>query len=384
MKAHVLLRRAALCALPIGAVVVTVAVATAGGRGHAYGPAPASIESYAPAAYDARKILPSAEVDSERGTVTLPLHRGRMIDGRPVWYVLTDASDASVASRLGLIHAPKLADTPPNAARRGRLIDSRGTLVFDRGTVDFSPERRVVAGAAPNPFPPTVAQAGSVGDADYSPLVRVRNRRGLVLNATVVAFDVGAAEIEFPRGGVDHDEVIDRAVAISPAAGTVTLTLSIGTSSAHPVLFVSLDSNAELLSALEATTVAPALGNLPVGRDDAADSAVATNYIVANGPTGAGNPQRQGLDSALGDAGAQVLDIFDGAPGVLNGELYSPMWDLWVSQWTDDAIAKGYRARVESELELVGRARQGWIKRLGGGEIGPSGLISNCPLVMSF
>jgi hypothetical protein len=42
-----------------------------------------------------------------------------------------------------------------------------------------------------------------------------------------------------------------------------------------------------------------------------------------------------------------------------------------------------YRARVESEseleLELVGRARQGWIKGLGGGEIGPSGLISTAP-----
>ena len=43
-----------------------------------------------------------------------------------------------------------------------------------------------------------------------------------------------------------------------------------------------------------------------------------------------------------------------------------------------------YRARVDSELELLGLARKGWIVGLGGGPVGASGLISNCPLVMSF
>lgn len=58
-------------------------------------------------------------------------------------------------------------------------------------------------GPGAHAFPPAVAEPGSVGDAHYSPLVRVTNRRGLVLNATVVAFDVDADEIEFPAGAVD-------------------------------------------------------------------------------------------------------------------------------------------------------------------------------------
>ena len=360
-----------------------VVPATAAAQQHSYRPAPPAVAPYAPHAYPGKAILPGARVDTTASTVTLPLHRGRMADGRVVWHVLTDASDARFAAKHRLNHSPKLANTPAAAARTARLT-SDGTLVFDQGAVDFSPQRRVVAGPGAHAFPPAVAEPGSVGDARYSPLVRVKNRRGLVLNATVVAFDVAAREIEFPRGRIDYRKVIDRAVAISPAAGTVTLSLNLGMSSGRPILFISLDSNSPLVSALEATTVAPALSKLPVGRDDSPDSAVSANYLIANGPTGATNPQRQGLDSALSDAGAQVLDVFDGAPGVLNGELYSPMWDLYVNEWTPAAIAAGHRARIESELELLGRAQEGWITGLGGGPVGPSGLISNCPLVMRF
>jgi hypothetical protein len=368
--------------LPILAASV-VAVPAASAQQHSYRPAPPAVAPYAPVAYPGQAILPGARVDTTAGTVKLPLHRGRMADGRVVWHVITDASDAKVARKLRLNHSPKLANTPAAAARTARMA-SDGTLVFDQGAVDFAPERRVVPGSGAEAFPPAVAEPGSVGDARYSPLVRVKNRGGVVLNATVVAFDVSAREIEFPSGGVDHAKVIDRAVAISAAARTVTFGLSLGMASAHPILFVSLDSSSPLVSALEATTVAPALAQLPVGRDDAPDSAVSANYLITNGPTGASNPQRQGLDSALSDAGAQVLDVFDGAPGVLNGELYSPMWDLYVSAWTPAAIAAGHRARIESELELLGRAHEGWITGLGGGPVGPSGLISNCPLIMRF
>jgi hypothetical protein len=58
--------------------------------------------------------------------------------------------------------------------------------------------------------------------------------------------------------------------------------------------------------------------------------------------------------------------------------------DLYVSEWTPAAVAADCRARIESEPELVGLARKGWITALGSGPIGASGLISNCPLVMSF
>lgn len=384
-------RIAALAVLAL-AVVLTTTVSAAPAAPAADAPGtdpdalfvatPPVVADYFPVGYEMRQILPSARIDADAGTVTLPLHRGRMRDGRTVWYVVTDASDRATARRMGVNWSPKLANAPDSAVRTAR--QRGGRLVFDAGTVDFSPERNVVPGDAPNFFPPSQAQPGSVGDAAYSPLVRVTNQQDVVLNATVVAFDADADDLKLADGGVNYDMVIDRAVAISPKAGTVTLTMNVGTTSDRPILFISLDSNSEVVSALEATTYARRLKDLPVGRNDADDSAVSANYIIANGPTGADNPQRQGLNSALGDPGAQVLDIFDGAPGVLNGRLYSPMWDLYVAVWTDDAIANGHRARIGSELEVVRLARSGWLTAPDGGDVGPSKLISNCPLIAHF
>ena len=369
----------------LGAVVVaTIAVAAAQEPSNPTAslaqPAPPAVADYFPVAYQTETILASAVIDTDASTVTLPLHRGEMRNGRTVWYVMTDTSDLATARRLGLNWSPKLANAPSQAMRTATM-NPDGSLIFDKGTVDFTPERVVVPGASPDFFPPAEAEAGSVGDRYYSPLVSVTNANGTVFNASMIAFDVDADEIEFPDGDVDYDKVIDRAVAISPKDGTVTLAMSVGTATARPVLFISLDSNDNIVSALEATTYAPALANLPVGRNDAPDSAVAANYIIANGPTGADNPQRQGLNSALSDPGAQVVDIFDGAPNLINGEAYSPMWDLYVAEWTQDAIDQGYRAAIHSELEIIGLAQRGWLTGPGGAPFGPSGLISNCPLL---
>lgn len=194
----------------------------------------------------------------------------------------------------------------------------------------------------------------------------------------------GAEAIEFPDGNIDYSKVIDRAVAISPARGTVSFSLNLGTSGGRPVLFISLDSNAPLLSALEATTYAPGLEEIPVGRDDRPDSAVSNNYIITYGPTGAGNPQRQGVNSALGDPNSQVFDIFDGAPGVLNDRLYSPMWDLYLAQWTPEALASGYASAIYSELQFWGLVERGWLTGPNGQAVMASGLISNCPLIIHY
>ena len=93
-------------------------------------------------------------------------------DGRAVWYVLTDVSDEGLARELGLNYSPKLRNVSGKAVRNATL-GTDGLLTFDRGTVDFTPERKVVPGNAPNFFPPLEAQAGSRGDAYYTPVVRV-------------------------------------------------------------------------------------------------------------------------------------------------------------------------------------------------------------------
>lgn len=58
--------------------------------------------------------------------------------------------------------------------------------------VQSSPKRTIVAGPAPNYFPPKVATPGSVGDKDYSPLVRIQNAGNVIYNAPIVAAAVDA------------------------------------------------------------------------------------------------------------------------------------------------------------------------------------------------
>lgn len=338
---------------------------------------PASGPHYA-YGYEGTQILKAATIDLAQRQVTMPLYQGALADGRTVWYVLTDVSDEGVAREAGLIYSPKLANAGGRAVRTA-TVRPDGTFVFDRGAVDFAPERLLVPGDAPDYFPATQSQPGSIGDESYTPLVRVGS---LVYNAATVAFDIGASEIEFPDGNIDYTKVIDRAVAISPERGTVTFAMNLGTVAGRPILFIALAANHDFVATAEATTLTPALSDLSFGANDGATSSVAVNYIMVNGPTGDGNPQIQGLNSALSDPTGQVLDIFDSAPGIVDG--YSPMWDLYLGWWTQEAIDNGYRARVHSDLEWLTLVQQGWITGQDGGPMGTSGIVSNCPVIMSW
>jgi hypothetical protein len=80
---------------------------------------------------------------------------------------------------------------------------------------------------------------------------------------------------------------------------TVTLQLVPGFSFARPVMYIRVDASDSVAAVLEQATYAPALTNIKVGFDGGAFSAVERLFAVVNGPTGADNPQRQGLNSLL-------------------------------------------------------------------------------------
>ena len=134
-------------------------------------------------------------------------------------------------------------------------------------------------------------------------------------------------------------------------------------------------------AALEGATYAPGLEDVPVGRDDSAFSAVERIFLFTNGPTGTDNPQRQGLDSALSD-GRGPLNVLGGIPTVATD--YSPLWDLNVGEWTQEAIDLGYRSRLTEEFAILGFVQRGWITGPGGAAYGSSGFIVNCPIVFRF
>ncbi|MCI0526781.1 MAG: hypothetical protein L0Y56_04915, partial [Nitrospira sp.] len=238
-----------------------------------------------------------------------------------------------------------------------------------------------VPGDSPHAFPPKVAEPGSIGDANYTPLVRITNAGGFIYNAPVVAFGVEANQLSFPNGKLDYKLVHDKVVKIDPKEMTVTIALTPSFSFARPVLYLSTDANDAGVAALEAATLAPSLKDITVGRDDSAFSAVERIFVFANGPTGKDNPQRQGLNSAILD-GRSPLNILGGIPTIATD--YSPLWDVNLGVWTEEAIQKGYRSRLIEEFQILGFVERGWITGPGGAKYGSTGLIVNCPIVFRF
>ncbi len=334
------------------------------------------------------QLLTAGRLDQRAGTLTLPLYRGRVrSSNRTVWYILTDTTDKGNAEALGLNYAPKLiwAAVSARAARTATLLPN-GTLEFESGTVDFTPERRVMPGPASAPFPPTMAVPGGVGDATYSPLIRIVNAGGHIYNAPIVA--VG----DDPRALVDaagrpnyqmvHDNVMSLQInAANPFASTVVMRLTPGFSFAKPVLYLSTDASAELPAALEGAVLAPGLRDIQTGGDDGAFSAVERLFLTINGPTGCDNPQRQGMVSALVD-GRSPLNVLGGIPTVATD--YSPLWDVNVGEWTAAAVARGFRSRVIEEFQILALVEGGFITGPGGDRYGSAGFIVNCPIVFRF
>ncbi len=345
-----------------------------------FGPAPSQVQKELIGPY---QLLKSGTIDTDAGTIQMPLYHGQMTDGRTVWYILTDTTDAGNAAALGLNLSNKLAYAGVGKGARTATLEKDTTLTFDSGTVDFSPELKLVPGDAPNAFPPKEAQPGSVGDADYSPLVRVQNAADAIYNAPMVAFDVSADQLDaFCDGQVDHSLVHDKVVAICPSDGTVTLLLTPGFSFARPVLYLSTESSDPTVAALESATLAPGLGDITTGHDDSAFSAVERIFVTINGPMGKGNPQRQGLDSALMGEGRGPLNVLGGIPTIATD--YSPLWDVNPLQWTQEAIDKGYRSRVTEEFQILGLVEQGWVTGPGGNSFGSIGVVVNCPIAWRF
>ena len=296
-------------------------------------------------------FVPSATVAGHN--VTLPLHEGRGPDGSPTWFVVIEASNSNAAKTWKVGTVNKLANVA-DGAQAARLVN--GVLTFE-GTVDFSPVHRVVGSATG--FPPLAAEPGSIGDAKYSPLVRLPD--GTVLNAPQVANASG-----------EHDKV----VSIDKAAHRVTLALTDGFARDGAVVYLSTDASVPDVAALEGSTYAPRLQHAPRAGDDSTDSARASLAAFLNGPTGANNPQRQGVNSALLGEGAP-LNVLAWTPS--QGR-YSPLWDVHLSVWSNPAQAR----RVVRFADVEDLARSGAITGVGGSKWGANDVVVNCPIIAAL
>jgi len=325
------------------------------------------------------QLLDSGQLDAIHGTITIPLYLGYMKGTRKkVWYILSDVDDPGVAAELGLNFSAKMTFMSPGA--RTANFDDNGDLIFDKGTVDFSPDRDVVPGPPGAEFPPVSYQPGEIGDADYSPYVRVVNAANVIYNASIVSFGANPGEINFPKGGVDYSKVHDEVVAIDPYNMTVTLNLINGFSFGRPVWYISMDSSIPLAASIEHNTFAPLMQKLHLGDDDSFSSPIERIFIATNGAEegGCSNPLRQGLSADLAD-GHRPNNTLGGIPTLALD--YSPAWDANLYEWTTEAISLGYRGQLREEFNILTFVQDGLLTGPGGKPFGSAGFSINCPIV---
>jgi hypothetical protein len=317
----------------------------------------------------ANVVLPSAKsVDLDANTVTLPLHKGTA-KGGTVWYIITDASDAAAASKFGLLHSPLLANAGPAIATASGTI----THLSYPGTVDFSPTRIVTTDASGNP---TAAKAGSVGDAAYSPLVRIGSG-STVYNAPIVASG------EAPHDIANHTDVLDRVVAIdvaNPDAATVTLVLARGFTNGQPIAYISTDASVEAPAAIERSTYAPKLGSASAGTIpidvffNGANQGIP--FAALHGKLG---EDADAANAAQIGSPLNVQATFpapNGAPSA-----YSPLWSVYAATWTKDASAAGKVNVLRSQVRVQDAADAKLITAPDGKPFGAAGIIVNCPVI---
>lgn len=312
-------------------------------------------------------IETATDLDLSAGTVSMPLLEGKAPDGSTSWYVLTESSDEDDAERRGINPAPKLANALGTAAVQQATRRMDGVVRFT-GTPDFSPER-VLVPSSPNGFPPAEAKPGAVGDAAYTPLITFGD--GIVYNASQVMNETGA-----------HDSLL----SFDLASRRVVMDGFFGFYDGKEIFYLKLDASMAELAAIEASTFAPNLNAAPgIGSDDPDTSAREAIIPAVNGPRGVGNPERQGLESALLGEG-DPLNIIQEEPG---DEDYSPVWDVTPFVWTQAAIDAGRQERLESAGEVRNQFQRGNIVSAPGasspneslGGLAAAGFISNCPVV---
>ena len=296
-------------------------------------------------------FIPSAHENGDN-TVTLPLHHGTS-QGRDVWFIVLDATTRNAARAWGANRSNKLANAAGTGAVQRVGVGPDGTIDFP-ASVDFAPDRVVAPG--PSGFPPAAAAPGAIGEAGYSPLVELPD--GTVLNAPQIANGTGRA---------------GKVVAIDTARGTVTYRETEGFARGRAVKYVSTDASLDVAAALEDATLAPALDAAPFAGGDGTDSARASLAAFVNGATGADDPQRQGLNSALLD-GLDPLNVLAWTP---NQGRYSPLWDVHLA-----AFAPGVAPTRQTEFATVADlGRAGTVTAPDGSPFAASGFIVDCPIV---
>ena len=386
-------RRRGLFAVLAVAVAASTSLAIAAGAGAAASAAPAARADQGPGEATGlgqlTGLLPAShltlesaiQVNLSNETVRLPLYPGSA-NGKTVWYVLLDASDAGLAHDLGVNYAPKLANiaiSDPAAVQTVTLGSPTPqqnpfgpAAVHFAGAPDFTPTR--IATPGPDGFPLAKFQPGSVAGPGYSPFIKIAGSN-VVYNAPIVATGDGSFDV------THHTNTEDRVLGIHIAGPSkpgqfaeswADLLFVKGFDAGQPIVYLSTDAGQPLTAVLERSTYVPALDKAAFnGGDDFLGSARERLFGFINGQTGATNRNAQGFvhlvkdgfassdasagNTAMIDAlrnGGDLLNVFGDFPTLADprhADAYSPLWDAQLGLWTPKAVSEGLNTRQIDE-----------------------------------
>jgi hypothetical protein len=337
------------------------------------------------------------DVDLKAGTVVVPIHRG-VANGKTVWYIITDASDYGVAHDLNALYAPKLANMAINCPECVQTVTlgkptgkfNNDAIVHFQGAPDFSPTR--VYEPSATGFPPVKAAPGAVGDARYSPFVRIAGSN-VIYNMPIVATGDGPFDV------IHHTNTHDRVIAIDTKQDDdgpeVTMLLARGFDSGQPIVYLSTEASDPGAATVERATYVPLLGHAPFANgDDNLGSARERIFVFVNGPTSPTDGQGLmylGLHGNLSADATEANVASLGSPLNAQGDFpslddprhanaYSPLWDVQLGVWTKSAVAAGKNTRQTDENQILNLVGEGYLTGPGGAAYG-SAFDVNCPPV---
>ena len=393
-------RKRGLFAVLAAAVAASTSLAIAAGAGAAASAAPAARADQGPGEATGlgqlTGLLPAShltlesaiQVNLSNETVRLPLYPGTA-NGKTVWYVLLDASDAGLAHDLGVNYAPKLANiaiSDPAAVQTVTLGSPTPqqnpfgpAAVHFAGAPDFSPTR--IATPGPAGFPLAKLAPGAVAGPGYSPFIKIAGS-DVVYNAPIVATGDGSFDV------THHTNTADRVLGIHIAGPSkpgqfaeswADLLFVKGFDAGQPIVYLSTDAGQPLTAVLERSTYVPALDKAAFnGGDDFLGSARERLFGFINGQTGATNPNAQGFvhlvkdgfassdasagNTAMIDAlrnGGDLLNVFGDFPTLADprhADAYSPLWDAQLGLWTPKAVSEGLNTRQIDENQVFNLA----------------------------
>ena len=343
----------------------------------------AELNVFLPSAID---VDPENLRDNTKANVTIPIYEGVGPSGDPTYFIITETSTIETSKILGTILSPKLRyGALPSAADAAQYVrlDKDGRIIF-KGDVDFSPERRLEPGEE-SAFPPSVAEPGAVGDAEYSSLVVLPS--GLVINAQIVANKTGV-----------HDRIND----INIEKRYANFQLLDGWQGGDRFYYhLVTDASDPGPATIELGVYAPRLANLPVfGQSGLDGETVLLGFSPnTNGLTieldGANELNRQGLGSTILDDDLDPVNIFPFDPdnSTEEGNNYSPMWDAHLNMWTDAAINGpdgDMRRAITSFEDLQSLIEAGYVTSFAGSPgienefifgLRATNAVINCPVI---